>query len=75
LQAYYSIRKHIPFVDQDENTSEQHSMLNKKLEEIEKCHLVLHRWLPTDKDYIDCEQAVRFNKQESLLLQLLKASQ
>lgn len=40
---------------------------------MEKTHGVVHRWVPSDREYIEHEHILNLRKQEVALLQLLKA--
>ncbi len=46
-----------------------------KLIEIEKRQSIRQRWLPTDTEFIECDFYICSNKNEQILLQILKAGQ
>ena len=49
--------------------------LETKLHEMEKKYSLLHRWLPSDEEFKECEGFVHSSKNEQLLLQVWKAGQ
>ncbi len=51
------------------------SRLNRSLLELEKEHSVPQRWLPTDKQYKECEYFIMLNRREQLLVDIWNAGQ
>ena len=49
--------------------------LERKLDEIEKAYSLSHRWLPTDHEYTENQQAMMRHKKEQVLLALWRSSQ
>ena len=43
--------------------------------EFEKKYSIAKLWIPSDKEYRDCEHSVTFSRSEQLLLEILKAGQ
>ena len=43
--------------------------------DIEVKYSICQRWLPSDKEWSDCEQSILLCKKEQFLLQILKAGQ